>query len=411
MAGAAPGLVAGASARPLTIGLVANEVSGDILGGALAAELKALVPGVRIIGVAGPRMLEQGCETLLPMERLSVMGLTEVLGHLRELLALRRGLVAHFLANPPDCFVGVDAPDFNLGLERRLRERGIPAVHLVSPTVWAWRPGRVKTIRRSVDLMLCVFPFEERFLTEHGVPARFVGHPLADQIPMDVDQDGARAELGLPADGQVVAILPGSRASELERLAAPFIETAVRCRAERPGLRFVVPLPTARLRALFEETLASLAPDLPVTLVDGQSRTAIAAADCVLTASGTATLETLLLKRPMVVGYRVHPVTYHLVKGLNLVKVPHVAMANLLAGRELAPEFLQDRCRAQLLAPAVSAFLDDPGRRASIAAEYARIHGGMRHNAARQSALAILELIGRAPAGLDEPKLVAIQSP
>jgi lipid-A-disaccharide synthase len=389
---------------------VANEVSGDILGAALAAELKALMPGVRIVGVAGPRMLEQGCETLLPIERLSVMGLTEVLGHLPELLALRRRLVDRFSVDRPDCFVGVDAPDFNLGLERRLREQGIPTAHLVSPTVWAWRPGRVKTIRRSVDLMLCVFPFEERFLTEQGVPARFVGHPLADQIPMEVDQQGARAELGLSSDGQVVAILPGSRGSEVERLAAPFIETAIRCRSERPGLRFAVPLPTPRLRALFEETLGSLAPELPVTLVDGQSRKVIAAADCVLTASGTATLETLLLKRPMVVGYRVHPFTYHLVKGLNLVKVPHVAMANLLAGRELAPEFLQDRCRADLLAPAVLALLDDAHRRASIAAEYTRIHGGMRHNAARQSALAILELIGRAPAVAEVPEAMSILS-
>jgi lipid-A-disaccharide synthase len=402
---------AGSSAPPLTIGLVANEVSGDILGAALAAELRALVPGVRIVGVAGPRMLEQGCETLLPMERLSVMGLTEVLGHLRELLALRRRLVDHFLAERPDCFVGVDAPDFNLGLERRLREQGIPTVHLVSPTVWAWRPGRVKTIRRSVDLMLCVFPFEEGFLKEHGVPARFVGHPLADQIPLTVDQGAARAELGLPAQGPVVAILPGSRGSELERLAAPFIETAVRCRAARPELRFAVPLATPRLRGLFEETLGALAPDLPLTLVDGRSRTVIAAADCVLTASGTATLEALLLKRPMVVGYRVHPLTYRLVTGLNLVKVPHVAMANLLAGRALAPEFLQDRCRAELLAPALLAFLDDPPRRDAIAAEYARIHAGMRHNAARQSALAILALIGRAPAEHDAPQPLTTPCP
>ena len=382
----------------LRVGIVANEVSGDILGAALISELRTLVPEASFIGVAGPRMLESGCETLFPMERLSVMGLTEVLGHLPELLRLRGELVRHFSADPPDVFIGVDAPDFNLGLERRLRVRGIPTVHLVSPTVWAWRPGRVKGIRRAVDLMLCVFPFEESFLREHGVPARFVGHPLADQIPLEVDQEAARAELGLPREGPLIAILPGSRASEMERLAVPFIASALQCLESRPDLRFVVPLVNARLRAYFESELERLAPALPVTLVEGRSRSVIAAADCVLTASGTATLETLLLKRPMVVGYRVHPLTYHLVKGLGLIKVPHVAMANLLAGRELAPEFLQDHCRAELLAPALLDLLDDPQRRSAIAAEYARIHAGMRHNAAREAALAVLGLIGRAPA-------------
>ena len=381
----------------LRVGIVANEASGDILGAALINALRSLVPEASFIGVAGPRMLEAGCETLFPMERLSVMGLTEVLGHLPELLRLRGQLVRHFRTDPPDVFVGVDAPDFNLGLERRLRDRGIPAVHLVSPTVWAWRPGRVKGIRRAVDLMLCVFPFEESFLREHGVPARFVGHPLADQIPLEVDREAARAELGLGGDGPLIAILPGSRAGEMERLAVPFIGCALRCLEARPDVRFAVPLVNAKMRALFESELERLAPALPVTLVDGRSRSVIAASDCVLTASGTATLETLLLKRPMVVGYRVHPLTYHLVKGFGLVKVEHVAMANLLAGRELAPEFLQDRCRAELLAPALLDLLDDPRRRAAIAAEYARIHAGMRHDAARQAALAVLGLIGRGP--------------
>jgi lipid-A-disaccharide synthase len=394
------------SLPPLRVGIVANEVSGDILGGALVSELRSLVPDARFEGVAGPRMLEAGCKTLFPMERLSVMGLTEVLGHLPELLGLRRELVRHFRDDPPDVFIGVDAPDFNLGLERRLRVGGIPTVHLVSPTVWAWRPGRVKGIRRAVDLMLCVFPFEEGFLREHGVPARFVGHPLADQIPLEVDQAAARSGLGLAQEGPLVAILPGSRTGEMERLAVPFMETALRCLEAEPALRFAVPLVNAGLRAQLEQVIQRLAPALPVILVDGQSRTVIAAADCVLTASGTATLETLLLKRPMVVGYRVHPLTYHLVKGLGLVKVPHVAMANLLAGRELAPELLQDRCRAELLAPALLDLLRDPQRRAEIAAEYARIHAGMRHNAAREAALAVLRLIGRAPAP-GAPPLVA----
>ncbi|QVL51285.1 MAG: lipid-A-disaccharide synthase [Thiocapsa sp.] len=376
------------------IGIVANEASGDILGAALAREIRKRVPEVRFVGVAGPRMQEEGCETLFAMERLSVMGLMEVLGQLRELLGLRRELVRYFVENPPDVFIGVDAPDFNLGLERRLRGAGIRTVHMVSPTVWAWRPGRVKSIRRSVDLMLSVFPFEETFLREHGVPARYVGHPLADEIPVEIDRVGARHALGLPQSGSLVALLPGSRMGEVERLAGPFIETAARCLAARPDLRFVVPLVNARLREHFSQVLAQIAPDLPISLVDGRSREVLAAADVVLTASGTATLETLLSKRPMVVAYRVHPISYHLVKQLGLVKVPYIAMANLLAEKELAPEFIQDRCRADLLAPAVLAFLDDAERVAEIQAEYRRIHLWLRKDAAASAAQAVLELIG-----------------
>lgn len=376
------------------IGIVANEASGDILGAALAREIRKRVPEVRFVGVAGPRMQEEGCETLFAMERLSVMGLMEVLGQLRELLGLRRELVRYFVENPPDVFIGVDAPDFNLGLERRLRGAGIRTVHMVSPTVWAWRPGRVKSIRRSVDLMLSVFPFEETFLREHGVPARYVGHPLADEIPVEIDRVGARHALGLPQSGSLVALLPGSRMGEVERLAGPFIETAARCLAARPDLRFVVPLVNARLREHFSQVLAQIAPDLPISLVDGRSREVLAAADVVLTASGTATLETLLSERPMVVAYRVHPISYHLVKQLGLVKVPYIAMANLLAEKELAPEFIQDRCRADLLAPAVLAFLDDAERVAEIQAEYRRIHLWLRKDAAASAAQAVLELIG-----------------
>ena len=378
----------------MLVGIVANEASGDLLGAALVRELRERVPHARFIGVAGPRMREAGCATLFEMERLSVMGLTEVLGHLRELLGLRRDLVQYFLANPPAVFIGVDAPDFNLGLERRLREAGIKTVHLVSPTVWAWRSGRVRGIRRAVDLMLSVFPFEESFLRQHGVPATYVGHPLADEIPLAVDRNAARAALGLPLQHPVIALLPGSRVGEMQRLAAPFIDAARRCLAVRPELRFVVPLVNARLRELFEAELARRAPELPVTLLDGRSRDAIAAADCVLTASGTATLETLLLKRPMVVAYRVHPLTYHLVKRLGLVKVPFIAMANLLAGRALAPEFIQNRCRADLLAKALLTLLDDPRQVAEIQAEYGRIHRELRHNAAREAVRAVLGLIG-----------------
>ena len=279
--------------------------------------------------------------------KLSVMGLTEVFRHLRELLRIRRDLARYFLDWRPDVFIGVDAPDFNLGLERRLRKAGIPTAHLVSPTVWAWRAGRVRTIRRSADLMLSIFPFEEEFLRRHGVPTRYIGHPLADEIPLECGPAAARAELGLPQQDPVVALLPGSRVGEMKLLAEPFLQTARWCLDRHPGLRFAVPLVTPTLREIFASMLQRQARDLPITMVDGRSRDVIAAADCVLTASGTATLETLLINRPMVVGYRMSPITYRLLSGLNLVKVQYAAMANLLVSRELAPEFLQDRCRAE----------------------------------------------------------------
>ncbi|KAA6184808.1 lipid-A-disaccharide synthase [Thiohalocapsa marina] len=382
------------------IGIVANEPSGDLLGAALVRALRQRLPDARFVGVAGERMQAEGCETLFPLERLSVMGLVEVLKVAPELLRLRRELVRWFRANPPDVFIGVDAPDFNLGLETRLRRAGIRTVHLVSPTVWAWRPGRVKRIRRAVDLMLSIFPFEEAFLRRQGVPVCYVGHPLADEIPFEVDAAAARAALGLPvtdepATGGVVALLPGSRMSEVERLARPMLETALACARQRPGLRFVVPLVNERLHRVFDQVRRDLAPDLDCLLLRGRSREAIAAADCVLTASGTATLETLLLKRPMLVAYRLNALTYWLVRQLKLIKVPYAAMANLLAGQELAPEFIQERCRAELMAPALLGLLDDHARREQIVREYARIHRELRHQAADRAADAVIGLLQR----------------
>jgi len=385
--------LSGMPARMITIGICANEASGDLLGAALVREIKRRVSGVHFVGVAGPRMLAEGCETLYPMERLSVMGLVEVLRVLPDLLRIRRELARQIGALSPAVFIGIDAPDFNLGLERRLRASGLRTVHLVSPTVWAWRPGRVKDLRRSVDLMLSVFPFEEAFLRDHGVPVRYVGHPLADQIPMQVDTAAARRSLGLTDDQPVIALLPGSRGSEVDLLTSPFLQTARWCHRQRPDLRFLIPLVNQTIRARVSAIVEREAADLPLTLMDGRSRDVIAAADCVLTASGTATLETLLLKRPMVVAYRIHPLTYFLVKGLGLVKVPYIAMANLLAGQELAPEFVQNRCRAELMGPALLDFLDHPEKVESIRDEYRRIHTELRHNAAREAADAILELI------------------
>ena len=374
------------------------------MAASLIRALRELRPDASFIGVAGPRMQAAGCATLVDQERLAVMGLVAVLRHLPEVLRLRRQLGDYFLAQPPDLFVGVDAPDFNLTLERRLRRAGIPTAHLVSPTVWAWRPGRVKGLRRAVDLVLSIFPFEEPFLRERGVPVRYIGHPLADDIPLETDRAAARQALGLPPAGPVIALLPGSRTSEVGLLARPFLETAAWCLARRPDLRFVVPLVSPRLRGLFEKILAESglearfaltapATATALTLVDGQGREAMTAADLVLSASGTATLEALLLQRPLVVGYRVDPLTYWLVKTLKLIKVPHVAMANLLAGEELAPEFLQDRCRAELMGPALLALLEDPERVATIRATYGRIYRDLRRGASQEAARALLELV------------------
>jgi len=380
-----------------TLGIVANEPSGDLLGAALIRALRARRPELRFVGVAGPRMQEAGCETLYAMERLSVMGLTEVLAHLPELLSIRRDLRRHFEQRPPAAFIGIDAPDFNLGLEQRLRACGIPTVHFVSPTVWAWRPGRVKKIRSAVDLMLSIYPFEEAFLHQQRVPVRYVGHPVADEIPLRVDRETARAALGLDHSGPVIAVLPGSRRAEVQRLGPPFLKTASWCLQRRGDLRVVIPVVNAELRRMLEAFIEQATPGLPVTLIDGRSREVIAASNLVLTASGTATLEALLLKRPMVVAYKVHPLTYQLAKRLRLVKVPHVAMANLLAGEPLAPELIQGRCRVEWLGPALLSLLAAPDRIAAIEDRYTRIHANLRHDAAAAAAEAVLELIaGRA---------------
>ena len=396
------------STRSPLIGIVANEPSGDQLGALLIRALRALRPELRFVGVAGPRMLAQGCESLLPMERLSVMGLVEVARVLPDLLRARRELVARLRALRPQVVIGVDAPDFNLGLERRLRARGIPAVHLVSPTVWAWRPGRVKQIRRSIDLMLSIFPFEADFLRVHRVPVEYIGHPLADEIPLDPDRPAARLAMGLPAQAPatpgsvhgeqssaLIALLPGSRRSEIELLGRPMLETAAWCQRRRPGLQFVAPMVSQALAERFEALRRELVPELSLRILDGQSREAMAAADLVLTASGTATLEALLSKRPMLVAYRLHPLTYWLVTKLRLIKVRYAAMANLLVDRELAPEFIQERCHAELMGPALLALLDDPARCAEIEQAYRQVHLELRQNAARRAAEAILALIER----------------
>ena len=373
--------------RPLRVALVAGESSGDILGAGLMQALKAQRADVEFIGVGGPRMQAEGLQSYFPLERLAVMGLVEVLGRLPELLARRKRLVDTLIQQRPDVFIGIDAPDFNLGLELKLRRAGIRTVHYVSPSVWAWRQKRVLKIREACDLMLTLFPFEARFYDDHQVPVRFVGHPLADTIPLCADRAAARLALGLPEQGTIVALMPGSRGGEVARLGELFLSAAERLRAMRPGIRFVMPCASPERRLQLEQMLATR--DLPLTLLDGRSHEALAACNAVLIASGTATLEALLFKRPMVVAYSVAPMTYRILR--RLVKSPYVALPNLLAQRLLVPELLQDAATPEALAQALSPLLDD----GEVQTEgFDSIHRTLRCDASSQAADAVLRLVG-----------------
>ncbi len=391
-----PGIPASAPAAaegPITIGIVANEPSGDILGAGLMAAFRRQQPGTRFIGVGGPRMEAAGLHSRVPLERLSVMGLVEVLKHLPELLRIRRELTAYFLANPPDLFIGIDAPDFNLGLEARLKRGGIATFHYVSPTVWAWRQGRVKKIRKAVDGLLCLFPFEADFLRRHGVEGYFIGHHLADEIPLETDPGPARDALGLDRNRPVLALLPGSRRSELGQLADDFILTGARCAEAIPGLQLVAPMANERLTGLFQARLAAVAPGLSVVMAGGGARQALSAADLVLTASGTASLEALLLKKPQVVAYRLHPWTYRIVRGLKLVKTPFFSIANLLAGREIAPERLQDQVNPQELSRTLLGLWQDRSGWRAYGERALEIHRELRQDASATAARLLLEKI------------------
>ncbi|MCP3867485.1 MAG: lipid-A-disaccharide synthase [Gammaproteobacteria bacterium] len=375
------------------IGIVANEPSGDQLGAGLIRELTARYPDIRFEGVGGPLMEALGCKSLHPMDRLSVMGLTEVIKHLPELLRIRRQLAKHFISDPPGLFIGIDAPDFNLGLELVLKQAGIPTVHYVSPTVWAWRPKRVNKIRRAADLVLSIFPFEVEFLKRHRVPVSYVGHPLADEISLESSMDEARERLGIDPEKKVIALLPGSRMSEIRSLSESFLGAAERCLEQESECCFLVPLVSGQTREAFESIWRSMAPDLPLLILPGQAREAMQAADVVLTASGTATLEALLLKRPMVVAYRLSPVTYWIVKRFDMVKIPHIAMANLLAGQEIAPEFIQDAVTPEALADAVLELLASPERTDGIRQICEQVHRDLRRDSSRQAAEAVINLL------------------
>jgi lipid-A-disaccharide synthase len=373
---------------PLKVALVAGEASGDILGSGLMRALKARHPHIEFIGVGGPLMEAEGMVSSFPMERLSVMGLVEVLGRLRELLARRKALVASLIDQRPDVFIGIDAPDFTLNIELKLRQAGIKTVHYVSPSVWAWRQKRVLKIREGCDLMLTLLPFEARFYEEQGVPVRFVGHPLADTIPLEADRASARTELGIPAGGPLVALMPGSRGGEVSRLGELFLDSAALLLRSRADARFVIPCANPQRRVQIEQMLAGR--DLPVTLLDGGSHRALAACDAVLIASGTATLEALLYKRPMVVAYKLAPLTYWILK--RMVKSPYVSLPNLLAQRLLVPELLQDAATPQALAQTLLPLLEGGEEQTQ---GFDDIHRTLRRDASNQAAEAVLALTGR----------------
>ena len=391
----APGARA-AAAEPLRIGIVAGEHSGDQLGAALIAALRERVPNLSCFGVAGPKMIAAGCEAWWGADQLAVMGLTEVLRHLPRLLSLRSALVRRFRAARPDIFIGIDAPEFNLRLARPLKGAGMRTVQYVSPQVWAWRQGRVRTIGAACDLVLCLLPFEAKFYAQHGVPAVFVGHPLADQIPLTVDRDAARRALDIRGDAPLVALLPGSRLTEVTRLAAPFAAAAAHIVARRPEYRFIAPMASPEAREVFEKEVAQL-PDAPaIRVLDGQAQQALAASDAAIVASGTATLETLLSARPMVVAYRVSAVTAFLLRTMGLVKVRYFSQPNLLAGRRLVPEFFQEQVSGAALGDALLQELEDHGHVRELLEEFAAVHRTLRRGGAARAAEAVLACAGRA---------------
>lgn len=378
---------------PLRIGLVAGEASGDLLGAGLIAQLRARFPQAELAGIGGPKMRAAGFEAWHDCSELAVMGLAEVLRHLPRLLRLRRTTFERMRAWRPDVFVGIDAPDFNLGLEKRLKRAGIGTVHYVSPSVWAWRESRAEKIGRSADRVLCLFPMEPAIYAKHGIDARFVGHPLADALPLQPDRAAARDALELSHDARVLALLPGSRLGEIHRLGATFIDAATRVAREVPGLQIVIPAANPACR----DALATLLARHPLPgarVMDGRAHEAMIASDVVLLASGTATLEALLAKRPMVVAYRIAPLTYTIVTALRMMKTDRFSLPNALAGETVVPELMQHDCTAENIARQVLAWLHDPARMAALAPRFDAIHRQLRRDASARAADVLVELLG-----------------
>ena len=387
----------------LRVGLLAGEASGDTLGADLIMALRQCAPEAKFFGVAGPKMQAAGCECWEPAESLAVMGLFDVLRDLPRLIKLLARIKRMFLTERPDVFIGIDAPDTNLRVARRLHAAGIPTVQYVSPQVWAWRQGRARNMRKSVDLVLCLLPFEKRFYDEHGIRAEFVGHPLADAIPENVDRESARRALGLDAQASVVALLPGSRRGEVARLAADFAATARWLAAQRPNLIFVAPMASAATRQIFSRVLKRDAPNLEVQLIDGQATAALSAANVVLVASGTASLEAALCKRPMVVVYRLGAITAWVLTHFNLVKSKFFAQPNLLADRRVVGEYFQDQIIPESIGAELLMWLDDTERRSALEAEFAQIHANLRQGAGTRAAQAILELLSTRQTAVASP--------
>ncbi|MDQ2702792.1 MAG: lipid-A-disaccharide synthase [Pseudomonadota bacterium] len=383
------------SERAPRIALVAGETSGDQLGAGLVAELRARHPDAEFGGVGGDAMRAAGVETWSDAGELAVMGLSEVLAHLPRLLRLRRELRQRILDWKPDVFIGIDAPDFNLGLERWLKRRGVRTVHYVSPSVWAWRESRAAKIGRSADRVLCLFPMEPEIYARHGVDARFVGHPLADAIALEPDRAAARAAIGLAYHAPVLAVLPGSRLGEIERMLPIFLEAAALIAREIPGLQLVIPAANAECRSLIERLLSDSRFPFPDSrLLDGHAQQAMIAADVVLLASGTAALEAMLCKRPMVVGHRIANSTYRVVKALGLLKSRFVSLPNVLAGEELVPELLQDECTPERLAGAALQWFAQPEAVAALRPRFRALHETLRRGASARAAEAVDEWIG-----------------
>lgn len=382
----------GVTGRGVRIGIVAGEASGDLLGSHLISALKEKIPGVEFVGIAGPKMQAAGANTLFPMEKLAVRGYLEVLRHFPEILGIRRKLKRYFLSNPPDLFIGVDAPDFNLGLEKKLKAHGIPTVHYVSPSVWAWRRERVKKIAKAVTHIMALFPFEPQIYQDAGVPVSYVGHPMADVLPEQPDRAKMRAQLKLPQDATVIALLPGSRQSELHYLAELFIRTAQIIAEAKPGVLFLVPLVSRETRKLFEAALYRVgAESLPLTILFGHAHDALTAANAVLVASGTATLETALLKRPMVITYKLSRFSAFLMRRKGYL--PYVGLPNILAGRFIVPELLQEDATPENLAQALLNLVQDEQVQAGLNAEFERIHQTLKQNTAQRACEAVMRYL------------------
>lgn len=377
--------------KPLRIGLIAGEASGDILGEGLIKALKEHYPDAVFEGIAGPKMIAQGCNALHPLEALSVMGFVEVLGKLRSILSIRKSIINHFINNPPDIFIGIDAPDFNLTVELKLKAQGIKTIHYVSPSVWAWKQWRIHKIAKATDLVLAFLPFEKAFYDKFNVPCQFVGHTLADQIPLIREKDKARLSLGLDKDEKILALLPGSRKAEVETLGPLFLQSAKIIYNKYPEYRFIVPMVNDRRKQQFMAQIKEFATDLPITLFDGQSSEVLQSADLVLLASGTAALEAMLAKAPMVVAYKVSHLTYVIAKTLSSVK--YTSLPNLIADKEVVKELSQYDCTVENMVQELERLIGQGGQ--EMITTFTQLHKLIKCDADKQATLAVVKLLER----------------